>query len=741
MSSTILKNTFGSEPRWVNFKMVTKGGKTTKIPYSPITGRMASSTDQKTWATYDVARGVSENIGIIFTPMMDLLGIDIDHCINKETGEVEHEQKETIEKLIKEANTYVEISPSGTGIHLFLMIVGGTSLKLTSNKKSPYECYTAGRYFTVTENPYKEYDIEVRRVTADEALKVLEIIGYPWEQTEATPLLDKPTVTNTGGPLSDNEVLDKMMASKNGSKIRDLYNGGGTGDISKDDMALCSHLAFWCAKDETQIERLWMASPLGSREKTQKRQDYRTRTIRNAVKACKEVYTLSPVKTMEKKIKVDSPELNLLFKLTMKGDKIFLQNTENMVRILRYDARYKDRIKYDTFTNTMFFRPFGTEEWRQFEDHDAITVQTKISVDFPVFSMVAKTMIYDAIFSVAKINTFDSAKDFLQSKTWDNVARLDKWLTEVYGADDDIYHQKVGSNWMKGLVKRIMVPGCKFDYVLVLEGPQGTKKSTSLSILGEMADGSNWHVETNMSTDNKDFFMQFSGKAIIEFSEGETLSRTEVKRMKAIITTQADKYRPPYERVSQDFKRRCVFAMTTNESEYLKDETGNRRWLPVELKLDQANIEWLETNRDQLFAEAYHRVMVLKETIHEFPIEETLMKQEARRVQDVNTDLIVDWYIALPNITKNDGISIREVYVKALGNSSASFTKPLDKLDEMRIGGVLRTTLKLIKKQTMVEGQRVVRWYPSAPTTESFMKQIIEKDPLEAYFDEDIKKF
>ena len=188
------------------------------------------------------------------------------------------------------------------------------------------------------------------------------------------------------------------------------------------------------------------------------------------------------------------------------------------------------------------------------------------------------------------------------------------------------------------MVKRIVFPGCKFDYVLVLEGEQGIKKSMSLAVLG-----GNWHSETTMSTDNKDFFMQFAGKAIIEFSEGETLSRTEVKRMKAIITVQSDRYRVPFDRMTQDFPRRCVFAMTTNQSEYLKDETGNRRWLPVAVVAEEANIEWLQANRDQLFAEAYSRVLA-GEKIYEFPKEETERQQAARMIHDPNADLVAEWY-------------------------------------------------------------------------------------------------
>src|ERR1019366_4581729 len=251
----------------------------------------------------------------------------------------------------------------------------------------------------------------------------------------------------------------------------------------------------------------------------------------------------------------------------------------------------------------------------------------------------SKDMVGDAIRLISRENQFDSAIDYIKSLKWDKTNRLDSWLHDVYGVSKNEYHTAVGSNWLKGLVKRITQPGCKFDYVLVLEGEQGTKKSTSLGILG-----GDWHVETVMSTDSKDFYMQFQGKAIVEFSEGETLTRTEVKRMKAIITTQVDKYRPPYEALSQDFPRRCVFAMTTNQSEYLKDETGNRRWLPITL-LKEADVEWLRANRDRLFAEAYYRLTTENETVHEFPLLATADQQAARRLDEPYTEDICRWYM------------------------------------------------------------------------------------------------
>jgi hypothetical protein len=244
-----------------------------------------------------------------------------------------------------------------------------------------------------------------------------------------------------------------------------------------------------------------------------------------------------------------------------------------------------------------------------------------------------------------------------------------------------------------------------------------------------------------MSTETKDFFMQFNAKTIIEFSEGETLSRTEVKRMKAIITTQSDKYRAPYERVSKDHPRRCVFAMTTNSSEYLKDETGNRRWLPVETLLPEANLEWLEANRDQLFAEAYERVIVKKETIWEFPKEETMATQNSRRISDPNTELVSDWYYnSLNENDRRNGITILQVHINAFGNQ---FSKKMTKFEEMSIANILRDDLKLQKKQTMLNDIRAVRWFPQGMTESEYEEVQFNFTPekIQSIFNGNIDKF
>jgi len=697
--------------RWVVWNAEEVKGRKTKVPYS-VKGHRASSTDPKDWCTYAEAKKASEffsGIGIIFGPDQLLLGIDIDHVLVPNAKGIpiidkSHGEAENIARLIKEAGTYTEVSPSGTGLHLYLALE--EPLALDANRHSPYEAYTSGRFFTYSEQVFGTRKA-IRLVPKAEALRLLEIAGYPWTKTKS--LSTVPEKLLEGSLFTDEELLERMFKAKGGDVARALYEGDasayldakGKPDLSRADAGLIARLAFWTRKDAVQMDRVWLASPLGKRHKTQKRVDYRVRTISAANKNCTEVY-----RTQEQRV-FDETGIEFLFTLNARKEKIISKNTENVARALNGHPEFS--IRFDEFKNRIEIGVDGTTRYRPLSDSDAIAVQTRLSILFEFLRTVSKDMVFDAIVKVAKDNRIDSAADYIRSLTWDGTRRLDTWLHETYGTTDDIYHRAVGSNVLKGLVKRIVKPGCKFDYVLVLEGPQGAKKSTSLSILGALPSGDNWHVESTMTPDNKDFFMQFEGKALIEMSEGETLSRTEVKKMKAVITTAVDRYRPSYGRVAEDFPRRCIFAMTTNQEEYLKDETGNRRWLPVRVMLAQANVEWLAINRDQLLAEAYQRVIVEKETTYEFPEEETLAQQSARLVSDPNEERIVEWYHGkeFGPRCREEGITVQEVFVGALGNMPSQSMK---KYEEMQIANVLSTVLKLEKIRRMVNGHQTTRW-------------------------------
>jgi putative DNA primase/helicase len=401
------------------------------------------------------------------------------------------------------------------------------------------------------------------------------------------------------------------------------------------------------------------------------------------------------------------PLADIDFIKTKEGE--IISNVENIYRTLKADEQLAGAYRFNTFAGLVESK-FSREEFSAFQRIDVIRLRNYLMSTYQHFARVAHGDVEDAMIRAAEDCRISPPVEWLKGLEWDKVARLDKWLVSVYGVPDDEYHRAVGSNWLKGLVQRLVWPGSKFDYVLVLEGAQGIRKSTSLAVLG-----GRWHVETVFSPDNKDFFMLFSEKAIVEFSEGETLSRTEAKRLKAVITMQHDKYRPPYERAAKEFPRQCVFAMTTNQEQYLKDETGNRRWLPVAVQ-KPADIEWLAENREQLFAEAYHRVITKKETTYEFPEEETRLQQSMRQTTDPREELIFEWYFtALKDEHREAGITTRMAYQGTTGMGFGN-GKEMGKMEEMIIGDILRKTLKLDKKRAMEKNSRFYKYFPTPET-------------------------
>jgi putative DNA primase/helicase len=396
-------------------------------------------------------------------------------------------------------------------------------------------------------------------------------------------------------------------------------------------------------------------------------------------------------------------KMDLLTTTNGSGAKVYNRCTENIFRILNAHPDFKGRFRFDKWTHKQEI--LKEKKWDEVADSDYIPIQRKISSMYPQFIMLGKEMVIDAVGEACRDNSFDRAEDYIRKIKWDKKDRLKNWLTYAYGVKDEPYHKAVGENFFKGMVKRVIQPGCKFDTVMILEGKQGCGKSTSLTIIGRA-----WHLETTMVANKTDFFLQFRGKLIVEFSEGETLSRTETKNMKAMISTPTDTYREPYGRTMRDVPRRCIFAMTTNQDEYLKDESGNRRFYPVEVVSEKVDLKWIKENRDQLFAEALHRVETLKETVWEYP-KEAEDRQREKMVRSPYEEAIRNWLEApfvgkteVANINR-DGLTALEVWQYALKGDAVKMRRA----EEMQVTLGLRQ-IGFEKERRMINRKRETRW-------------------------------
>jgi hypothetical protein len=283
-----------AEARWVCWRREERNGKTTKLPVCAANGRMAKSTDPATWATFEeavaaVGRWRCDGVGFVFGPDRAYTGLDLDHVI--EGGVLDSAYRWVVE----EAGTYTEVSPSGDGLHLIFRGAKPQGAE-RSRKGQPggrvVEMYDHDRYFTVTGNVFEGHGA----VSANP--DVVERAYRTWIEPEARsaqPRLDDAVREAAPGDMGDDELVERMFASRSGDDIRALLAGDCSaqgGDHSAADMALCSHLAFWCAGDAARMDRIFRASGL-MRDKWDSRRGgttYGAQTIERAISGATEFY-------------------------------------------------------------------------------------------------------------------------------------------------------------------------------------------------------------------------------------------------------------------------------------------------------------------------------------------------------------------------------------------------------------------------------------------------------------------
>jgi hypothetical protein len=210
-----------------------------------------------------------------------------------------------------------------------------------------------------------------------------------------------------------------------------------------------------------------------------------------------------------------------------------------------------------------------------------------------------KELLSDALRTECLKHVFDPVRDYLDGLRWDGRPRVDRWLINYCGAEDTPLNRAFSRKVLLAAVRRVRKPGCKFDYTLVIEGPQGIGKSTMLRIL---AGEENFSDSEILGLDKQEQQEAVQGVWIYEISELEGMRKADVTHVKLFLSKTYDSARPAYGRARVDRPRRCIFIATTNENSYLRDTTGNRRFWPV--KVLRIDLGALARDRDQLWAEA-----------------------------------------------------------------------------------------------------------------------------------------
>jgi predicted P-loop ATPase len=287
---------------------------------------------------------------------------------------------------------------------------------------------------------------------------------------------------------------------------------------------------------------------------------------------------------------------------------------------------------------------------------------------------VPKNIVLEGVEVVAYENRFHPVQKYLEILKWDGTPRLDTWLSDYAGVDNNPYTRACSRKTICAAVARVFRPGCKFDHILVLEGNQDTGKSRLCAALG-----GEFYGDFILDPHNKDTIQNLQGAWIVEMSEMEVTRRADVSALKAFITRTTDKVRLPYERLSAPFPRQCIFIGTINpeaDGAWLKDDTGNRRFWPV-AQHGKIDIAGLKAVRNQLFAEAVEVLKKGEKLFMETKGLSDMAKNEAgqRHAEHPWTECIANWASGIDWKARGNFVTVREIYLEALQGTDKTLSR------------------------------------------------------------------
>lgn len=594
-------------PQWVAWRgeetTKTDGTlKLNKIPINPKSGKLASSTDPKTWGSFDQAVRMYERkklggIGFVLTRECGIIGGDIDGC--RSAAGVD----EKALGFLKRLNTYTEVSPSQTGVRFFAK----GKLPAFGRKKDRFEMYDSERFMTVTgvEIPGVGGD---RRKIEDRTAEILEIHALVFG---APGLHSKPNGngahSGNGHKRSSDELTRVFQALLDENpQIQSTWEHKRPDfkdDQSRYDQSLANVLvaAGWNDDEIRFLIGAHRKEHGRDTDKVWKRKDYIEKTI---AKARESLGIKTANGTSNGAAKPDWTQL-LRWTKTKYGE-FLTKDLANVRDLVLAHPGWQGAVGFEEFNGRVvavrcppshvglpkdsFPRP-----WTDADDACFAAWLQKLDPPLSVGLDLASV----GLAAAARHNLFHPVREYLDGIRWDGKYRLDTWLEVYLGAESggDEYLRAVGSKWMISAVARVREPGSKVDTLLILEGPQGTKKSTALRVLG-----GRWFTDEIDSLHSKDAPLQLQGAWIVELAELDALQRNEISRVKAFLAKSFDRFRAPYGHHVEMHLRQCVFAGTVNSRNYFRDETGARRFWPV--RCGTINVDALAQDRDQLWAEA-----------------------------------------------------------------------------------------------------------------------------------------
>jgi putative DNA primase/helicase len=306
---------------------------------------------------------------------------------------------------------------------------------------------------------------------------------------------------------------------------------------------------------------------------------------------------------LDDEVEAQSDDIEWMTELEVDGKGKYLSSSANLNLILTNDVRLKEAFKLNEFDNKRYI--CKTLPWRRIAKPEPIK-----NVDYSgirnyietIYGITGVQKIDDALALEFEKQSFHPIKEYLEALDWDGINRIDYLLIDYFGTPDNVYTREAIRKSLVAAVARIYEPGCKFDLVLTLIGPQGTKKSSFVNKLGK-----EWYSDTFTTVHGKEAFEQLQGAWIMEIAEMAGFRKADQESVKHFISKQVDTYRPAYGRATETYPRQNIFIASSNKWELFSDPTGNRRFMPIDVQPDEVFKDvWhdLDGEVDQIWAEA-----------------------------------------------------------------------------------------------------------------------------------------
>ena len=684
--------------RWSPWKAVwnVKRKKYDKIP------QLASNTDYglstakpDKWVSFAKAceglvQGKSAGLGFVMTGITGIVAIDLDNCLDQPWAL----------DIIAQVNSYAELSPSGQGYRIFLH--GELEVDWTNHDQG-IEVYggNEARFLTVTGNALTNTAEDLVRVAPGVLVDLFTRYAKEKRKAEVIDLslpdllddLVLPNVEDLRIPAGPKRFLlsGEFETDRSGTLFGvgvSLFAAGYT------DAEVLSILAY---------NDFAMEVALDHRRQDQDRALlylWREHCLKAKGKASASIATSDDFDVVE----VPAGEREMP---RFKRDKVgAIESTiENVTKALTRPDLCGILIRYDRFRDEIMFTPDGEpKSWRAFTDADYSRL--RITLEQGGFKPVGREMIRDVVLLVADDNPFDSAIEWLDGLTWDGVPRVERFLTDYFGAADTEYTRAVASYIWTAMAGRVMEPGVKADMVPILIGEQGSKKSSSVAA---MVPSQEFFTEVSFHEKEDDLSRKMRGRLIAEIGELRGLHTKEQESIKAFITRTHENWIPKYREFATSFPRRLVFIGTTNQEQFLADDTGNRRWCPV--RVGQADIDAIRRDRLQLWAEGREQFTLLGIAFRD-------AERLAAGAHDEHTmterfqDEIENWLSAPDALTGEIPRTREFLRTGDIARECLRIeARNLSRIDEMQIGKVLRIA-GFERKKRRVDGKLTWLYVP-----------------------------